>query len=88
MEHIGSLSTKTKIAGVLFTIAALIKVLLIAIVFNPSLHWLGYILLAIAFTCLFTAIILCCFEMKNEEQPPSKTEVEKWMKYYSLNKEA
>lgn len=84
--QIEDMPTKTKLAAGLFGFAFIIKFLALAVGFT-HLRWLGYILFAIAFACIFLSIILCVVQLRNYEKPPSRAEVEKWMKYYSLNKE-
>jgi tellurite resistance protein TehA-like permease len=85
--QIEDMPTKTKWAGALFGFAFIIKFLALAVGFT-HLRWLGYILFAIAFACILVSIILCIVQLRNYEKPPSRAEVEKWMKYYSLNKES
>lgn len=83
IEYVDVMPNKVKVAGFLFTAAFIIKFLALAIGFT-SIRWLGYILFGIALICLIIAIILCLIQMKNQEKPPSKKDVEKWMKYYNL----
>jgi tellurite resistance protein TehA-like permease len=85
--QIEDMPPKTKLAAGLFGFAFILKFLALALGFT-HLRWLGYILFALAFGCIFLSIILCLLQLRNQEKPPSKAEVEKWMKYYSLNKES
>ena len=78
---IASMPVKTRLATVFFGLTFMLKFAAAAFTFS-GLRTVGWITITSAVITIIISIILAAQQMKTIEKPPSRSEFERWKKYF------